>query len=118
MAITSSSSSSHSSHSSHSTHSSHSRPGPRTGPGAGGRPTGRPGGRFGRPPARRKVCRFCAEKVVEIDYKAAPLLRGFMTDRGKVISGRTTGTCAKHQRQLTTAIKRGQNLALLPVKAL
>ncbi len=41
-----------------------------------------------------------------------------MTDRGKVISGRTTGTCAKHQRQLTTAIKRGQNLALLPVKAL
>lgn len=85
--------------------------GPRPG-GPGARPG--PGGRFRRPMARRKVCRFCAEKVVEIDYKATPVLRSFLTPRGKIISGRTTGNCAKHQRQLTIAIKRSQNIALLP----
>ena len=63
---------------------------------------------------RRKVCRFCAEKVIEVDYKAIPILRSFMTARGKLLSGRTTGNCAKHQRQLTDAVKRAQNIALLP----
>ncbi|MBL0350350.1 MAG: 30S ribosomal protein S18 [Elusimicrobia bacterium] len=92
--------------------------GPRSGPGGprsgpGGRPTG-PGGRGRRPPPRRKVCRFCAEKISEVDYKAIPILRGFLTARGKILSGRTTGNCAGHQRQLTQAIKRAQTLALLP----
>jgi small subunit ribosomal protein S18 len=63
---------------------------------------------------RRKVCRFCAEKIHEIDYKAVPILRGYITARGKILSGRALGSCAKHQRQLTSAIKRAQNLALLP----
>lgn len=91
--------------------------GPRSGPGGprsgpGGRPG--PGGRGRRPPPRRKVCRFCAEKIAEVDYKAIPILRGFLTARGKILSGRTTGNCAGHQRQLTQAIKRAQTLALLP----
>ena len=64
--------------------------------------------------SRRKVCRFCAEKISEVDYKAIPILRGFLTARGKILSGRTTGNCAGHQRQLTQAIKRAQTLALLP----
>lgn len=63
---------------------------------------------------RRKVCRFCAEKIREIDYKAVPILRAFLTPRGKILAGRTSGNCARHQRQLTTAIKRSQVLALLP----
>jgi small subunit ribosomal protein S18 len=88
------------------------------GPHSGPRPAG-PGGpggfrRGGRPPIRRKVCRFCAEKIREIDYKAVPLLRPFLTARGKLLSGRITGNCAKCQRQLTIAIKRAQTLSLLP----
>jgi len=81
----------------------------------GSRPEGgRPGGRFKRGgPSRRKVCRFCADKI-EIDYKNVSLLRTFVTDRGKMLSGRATGTCAGHQRQLDTAIKRARMLALLP----
>ncbi len=79
-------------------------------PGAGGPG----GGRFRRGgPARRKVCRFCADKI-EIDYKNVSLLRTFITERGKVLSGRITGTCAKHQRSLGTAIKRARMLALIP----
>jgi small subunit ribosomal protein S18 len=62
---------------------------------------------------RRKSCRFCAEKIREVDFKNVPILRGFMTARGKMLSGRATGNCARHQRQLTTAIKRAQTLALL-----
>lgn len=74
----------------------------------------RPPSRFRRGgPARRKVCRFCADKI-EIDYKNVALLRTFITERGKVLSGRITGTCAKHQRTLNTAIKRARMLALLP----
>jgi small subunit ribosomal protein S18 len=64
---------------------------------------------------RRKVCRFCADKI-EIDYKNIGLLRTFITERGKILSGRITGTCAKHQRELDTAIKRARMLALLPFK--
>ena len=62
---------------------------------------------------RRKVCRFCAERV-PIDYKDIRTLGNFVTDRGKVIPNRITGTCALHQRELTTAIKRARNIALLP----
>ena len=87
---------------------------PRPG-GPGGRPqAGGPGGRRGRPLPRRKVCRFCAEKTADVDYKAIPVLRGFLTARGKILGGRTTGNCARHQRQLTRAIKLARALALLP----
>lgn len=65
-------------------------------------------------PVRRKVCRFCAEKVRDIDYKQIQVLRTFITDSGKILSSRITGSCAKHQRQLARAIKRARNLALLP----
>ncbi len=65
-------------------------------------------------PVRRKVCRFCAEKVRDIDYKQIQILRTFMTESGKILSSRITGSCAKHQRQLARAIKRARNLALLP----
>lgn len=63
---------------------------------------------------RKKYCRFCAEKVEFIDYKNAKLLRGFMTERGKILSRKMTGTCSRHQRQLTKAIKRARSIALLP----
>jgi small subunit ribosomal protein S18 len=63
---------------------------------------------------RRKVCRFCAEKTLPIDYKEARILSNFVTERGKIIPSRITGTCARHQRQLTTAIKRARTAALLP----
>jgi small subunit ribosomal protein S18 len=65
-------------------------------------------------PVRRKVCRFCAEKVRDLDYKQIQVLRTFITDSGKILSSRITGTCAGHQRQLSRAIKRARNLALLP----
>ncbi|CAK8719795.1 Small ribosomal subunit protein bS18 [Candidatus Electronema halotolerans] len=63
---------------------------------------------------RRKVCKFCADKEVVIDYKDAKLLRNFVTERGKIIPKRIYGTCARHQRQVTEAIKRARHLALLP----
>ncbi len=66
---------------------------------------------------RRKVCRFCAEKIFDIDFKQVPILRTFTTERGKILSSRVTGTCATHQRQLARAIKRARNLALLPFVA-
>jgi small subunit ribosomal protein S18 len=62
---------------------------------------------------RRKVCRFCAERV-PIDYKDVRTLGNFITERGKVIPSRITGNCALHQRELTMAIKRARNVALLP----
>ncbi len=68
--------------------------------------------RFRRP--RRKSCRFCAEKVVAIDYKDVNRLRTFVSERGKIVPSRMTGTCASHQRELTKAIKRARNIALLP----
>jgi small subunit ribosomal protein S18 len=75
---------------------------------------GRPARKFKRGgPIRKKVCRFCADKV-EIDYKNLSLLRMFITENGKIFSGRITGTCAKHQRKLDTAIKRARMIALLP----
>jgi len=75
----------------------------------------RPDGRRRPPyPVRRKVCRFCAEKLRDVDYKQIQVLRAFMTETGKILSARITGNCASHQRQLTRAIKRARNLALLP----
>ena len=65
-------------------------------------------------PGRRKVCRFCADKESRIDYKDARGLGNYLTERGKIIPSRITGTCARHQRQLTTAIKRARTVALLP----
>jgi small subunit ribosomal protein S18 len=66
---------------------------------------------------RKKVCTFCVDNVKYIDYKEAKLLRGFMTERGKIIPRRISGNCARHQRQLTVAIKRARNVALLPFTA-
>ena len=63
---------------------------------------------------RKKVCVFCAEKIEYIDYKDVPRLRKFITERAKILPRRVTGTCAKHQRQLTSAIKRARVIALLP----
>ena len=63
---------------------------------------------------RRKVCRFCADKNLKIDFKDQRLLAQFITERGKITPSRITGTCAKHQRPLTVAIKRARNIALLP----
>lgn len=71
----------------------------------------------GRKKLRRKRCKFCVEKVEQIDYKDANRLRRFTTERGKIIPRRVTGTCAKHQRRLTTAIKRARFVALLPYVA-
>ena len=81
------------------------RPRPRR-PGGGG-------GRFG----RRRVCAFCVDKVTFIDYKEAGRLRRYISDRGKIEPRRKTGTCAGHQRMLTTALKRARHVALLPFTA-
>ena len=72
--------------------------------------------RGGRRP-RRKVCSFCVDKVEDIDYKDVAKLSKFITERGKILPRLISGTCAKHQRQLTIAIKRARNVALLPFTA-
>lgn len=77
-------------------------------------------GRFqrrGRFQQRRKACAFCLDKTKAIDYKDINMLRRFLTERGKIRSRRKTGTCAKHQRLLATAVKRARHLALLPFTA-
>jgi small subunit ribosomal protein S18 len=66
---------------------------------------------------KKKVCRFCVDKVDYIDYKKAEVLGQFIQERGKILPRRMTGTCARHQRWLTVAIKRAQNIALLPFAA-
>src|SRR6266851_1233869 len=77
----------------------------------GGNDMDRGGGRgFG----RRKVCRYCADKNLKVDYKNAADLKYFVTERGKIVPRRISGNCARHQREVATAIKRGRNLALLP----
>ena len=63
---------------------------------------------------RRKVCQFCVDKATFIDYKDAAKLRRFMSERSKILPRRTTGVCAMHQRELTEAIKRARQIALLP----
>ena len=64
--------------------------------------------------SRKKVCSYCVDKIRDIDYKDIPKLRRYLSDRGKIVPRRVTGTCARHQRQLTLAIKRARHLALLP----
>ena len=66
---------------------------------------------------RRKVCTFCVDKVEGIDYKDSFKLKKHMSERGKILPRRMTGTCAKHQRQLTVAVKRARHVALLPYTA-
>ncbi|HEY2470102.1 MAG TPA: 30S ribosomal protein S18 [Terracidiphilus sp.] len=94
--------------------------GPSSGPGGpGGRPGGRPGGpggpggrgKFFR---RKKVCKFCTEKIDAIPYRDVRLLQGFVAERGKIVPRRLTGVCTTHQRRLTRAIKQARNIALLP----
>lgn len=63
---------------------------------------------------RRKVCKFCAEKIEYIDWKDVKMLQGFIPERGKILPRRISGTCALHQRKLQTAIKRARSIALLP----
>ena len=66
---------------------------------------------------RRKVCVFCADKLATIDYKDTSRLKKFMTERGKIMPRRMSGTCAKHQRELAMAIKRSRVVALIPYVA-
>jgi len=73
----------------------------------------RPGGRL----FRRKVCSFCADGTTRIDYKDLPRLRRLVTDRGRILKSRATGTCLRHQRAAARAIKRARHLALLPFAA-
>ena len=102
----------------------------RGGGGGGARGAGGPGGRGGAAGGRggkdagkryffrrRKVCKFCADKIDYIDYKDVKLLSSFVPERGKVLPRRMFGTCAEHQRKLTLAIKRARNIALLPFAA-
>ncbi|HEX4381708.1 MAG TPA: 30S ribosomal protein S18 [Myxococcales bacterium] len=102
--------------------------GPGGGSGGGGGGGGRggdrggnggPGGgddmeRGGRGFGRRKVCRYCADKNLKVDYKNAGDLKYFVTERGKIVPRRISGNCARHQREVATAIKRSRNVALLP----
>ncbi|HEY6374194.1 MAG TPA: 30S ribosomal protein S18 [Edaphobacter sp.] len=105
--------------STHSTeHSSAPRPSgpgaPRTPRPAGG-PGGGPGGRkFFR---RKKVCKFCTEKIDAISYRDVRLLQGFVAERGKIVPRRLTGVCTRHQRRLSLAIKQSRNIALLAFAA-
>jgi small subunit ribosomal protein S18 len=79
----------------------------------GGRPSGGPGGR-GKFFRRKKVCKFCTEKIDAIPYRDVRLLQGFVAERGKIVPRRLTGVCTTHQRRLTRAIKQARNIALLP----
>jgi len=72
------------------------------------------GGQRRQPMFRRKVCRFCADKTLKIDYKDLRTITQFVTERGKMTPSRITGNCARHQRLLTTAVKRARSVALLP----
>jgi small subunit ribosomal protein S18 len=85
--------------------------GPGGGGGGGGRGPRRGGGRYG---GRRKVCGFCVDNIDEVDYKDISRLRRYISERGKIEPRRKLGTCARHQRSLTTAIKRARHVALLP----
>lgn len=69
---------------------------------------------FNRRKPRRKVCAFCADHIDHIDYKDGNKLRKFISENGKILPRRMSGTCAKHQRKLTTAIKRARQVAILP----
>ncbi|HEY6265099.1 MAG TPA: 30S ribosomal protein S18 [Candidatus Acidoferrum sp.] len=102
-------------HSGHGPGGGHGGPRREGGPGGGG-----PGGPGGRPRGKRqyfrkkKVCKFCVEKMDFIDYKRADILSQFVQERGKILPRRMTGVCSRHQRWLGVAIKRARNIALLP----
>src|SRR5690348_5997542 len=81
------------------------------GPRSGGRPGGGGRGKFFR---RKKVCKFCTEKIDAIPYRDVRLLQGFVAERGKIVPRRLTGVCTTHQRRLSRAIKQARNIALLP----
>lgn len=87
--------------------------GPGTGAPARGPRPGGPGGR-GKFFRRKKVCKFCTEKIDAIPYRDVRLLQGFVAERGKIVPRRLTGVCTTHQRRLTRAIKQARNIALLP----
>ncbi|MGA2888123.1 MAG: 30S ribosomal protein S18 [Terracidiphilus sp.] len=89
------------------------RSGGRSAGGPGGRPSGGAGGR-GKFFRRKKVCKFCTEKIDAIPYRDVRLLQGFVAERGKIVPRRLTGVCTTHQRRLTRAIKQARNIALLP----
>jgi small subunit ribosomal protein S18 len=94
-------------------------PGGHTGggrPAGAPRPAGGPGGR-GKFFRRKKVCKFCTEKIDAIPYRDVRLLQGFVAERGKIVPRRLTGVCTTHQRRLTRAIKQARNIALLPFAA-
>jgi len=88
-------------------------------PERGDRPDRGPGGREGGRKffRRKKVCKFCVEKIDDINYKDVRLLQQFVAERGKIVPRRLTGVCTPHQRRLTSAIKRARNIALLPFAA-
>jgi small subunit ribosomal protein S18 len=95
-------------------------PNPKYNPGEGERPPRREGGGSGPKKQyfrRRKVCKFCQEKIDVIDYKDSRLVGEFVSERGKILPRRLTGTCSTHQRALSKAIKRARNIALLPFAA-
>ena len=73
--------------------------------------------RSAKPRKRRKVCQFCVDKMTHVDYKDTARLKKYLSERGKILPRRTTGTCAQHQRQLTEAVKRARQIALLPYVA-
>ena len=107
-------------------HAPASRPsGGHSGPGAGPRsprPAGGPGGPGGGPGGRKffrrkKVCKFCTEKIDAISYRDVRLLQGFVAERGKIVPRRLTGVCTRHQRRLSLAIKQSRNIALLAFAA-
>jgi small subunit ribosomal protein S18 len=90
-------------------------PRPAGGPGGPGGPGGGPGGRkFFR---RKKVCKFCTEKIDAISYRDVRLLQGFVAERGKIVPRRLTGVCTRHQRRVSLAIKQARNIALLAFAA-
>jgi len=89
------------------------RGGDRRGPRPGG-PGGREGGGGRKYFRRKKVCKFCVEKIEAINYKDVRLLAGFVAESGKIVPRRLTGVCTPHQRRLSTAIKQDRNIALLP----
>ncbi len=70
-----------------------------------------------RPAPRRKVCRFCVDKQLEVDYRDTNTLKSFITERGKIIPRRISGNCAHHQREVARAIKRARQIALMPYKS-
>src|ERR1700759_1914534 len=90
-------------------------PRPAGGPGGPGGPGGGPGGRkFFR---RKKVCKFCTEKIDAISYRDVRLLQGFVAERGKIVPRRLTGVCTRHQRKVSLAIKQSRNIAVLAFAA-